>query len=361
MSTDSNAPVTRGGPSPLTRLTRAVLGALAAPSWPGTVERPLPQRHVGTDYDTSWSRTPAARLARAVITDNLTRPFVRLVADPTVIGAEHLAPLRGPVIFAANHSSHLDTAIVLSALPPRYRHRCVVAAASDYFFDRRWKADLWSLTLGTIPMERARVNRRSVDLAAELLGRGWSVVIFPEGGRTADGWGQEFRGWTAYLAKRCGVPVVPIHLHGVRPIFPKGGTRLRPGDVEVRFGAPLRPLGAPELGSRSELVDESDDEAGGRTQAGGRRQAEDPGAPGPGSGRRREEDARRFGARVEQSVAALADEAETDWWSARRRAARGETPALRGPDAAPWRRAWSLPESRRASGARRRRPPSAPW
>ncbi len=330
MSPDSRAPVTRGGPSPLARLPRSLARALAPPTWPGTVERPLPRRNVGTEYDTSWSRTPAARFARALVTDNLTRPFVRLVADPTVIGAEHLDPLRGPVIFAANHSSHLDTAIVLSALPPRYRHRCVVAAAADYFFDRRWKADLWSLTLGTIPMERARVNRRSVDLAAELLESGWSVVIFPEGGRTPDGWGQEFRGWTAYLAKRCGVPVVPVHLHGVRPIFPKGGNRLHPGDVEVRFGAPLRPL--------------------------------DAGAPaGPRAGRHREEDARRFGARVEQSVAALADEAETDWWSARRRAARGETPDLRGPDAAPWRRAWSLPESRRSTGNGRRRTPSAPW
>ena len=339
MSPTPRRPVTRGGTSPLARLPQTLRSALAPPTWPGTVERPLPRRHVGTDYDTTWSRTPAARLARAVITDNLTRPFVRLVADPTVIGREHLDPLHGPVIFAANHSSHLDTAIVLSSLPPRYRHRCVVAAAADYFFDRRWKGDLWSLALGTIPMDRARVSRRSVDLAAELIADGWSVVIFPEGGRTADGWGQEFRGWTAYLAKRCGVPVVPVHLHGVRPIFPKGGNRLHPGDVEVRFGAPLRPL-APG-------VPASDAPASG--------------APTSGAGQGREEDARRFGARVEQSVAALADEAETDWWSARRRAARGETPGLRGPDAAPWRRAWSLPQSRRSTGTGRRRRPSSPW
>ncbi len=329
MSPAPERPVTRGHSSPVVRLPRKMLGALAPPTWPGTVERPLPRSHVGTDYDTSWSRTPVARLARAMITDNITRPFVRLAAAPTVVGAEHLDPLRGPVIFAANHSSHLDTAIVLSALPVRYRHHCVVAAAADYFFDRRWKGDLWSLALGTIPMERSRVNRRSVDLAAELVADGWSVVIFPEGGRTTDGWGQEFRGWTAYLAKRCGVPVVPVHLHGVRPIFPKGGNRLRPGEVEVRFGAPLRPLTATATASEG--------------------------------GHGREEDARRFGARVEQSVAALADEAETDWWSARRRAARGETPDLRGPDAAAWRRAWLLPESRRSNAGVRRRTPSAPW
>ena len=303
---------------------RVLRSVLATPPWPGTVERPVPLRNVGADYDTAWSRTPVARFARAVIVDNVTRPVVRLVASPRVIGRELLEPLSGPVVFAANHSSHLDTAIVLSCLPPRFRHHAVVAAASDYFFDRRWKGGLWSLTLGTIPMERTRVNRRSADLAARLLDEGWSLVIFPEGGRSEDGWGQEFRGGAAYLAKRCGVPVVPVHLHGVRPILPKGGSRLRPGEVEVRFGTPLRPF-----------------------------------VPGDAGGR--EEDARRFSARLEQAVAALADEAESDWWSARRRAALGITPDPRGPDAAPWRRAWDLPDSRRFRPADPETELPAPW
>lgn len=289
---------------------------LRAPTWPNTIERDAPERHVGVEYDTAWSRTPPARLARAMILDNLTRPFIRAVAAPKVIGAELLEPLKAPVIFAANHSSHLDTAIVLSSLPMRFRHRTVVAAASDYFFDRRWKGDLWSLTLGTIPMDRTKVNRRSVDLAASLVDEGWNLVIFPEGGRTADGWGQEFRGFAAYLAKRCSAPVVPLHLHGVRPIFPKGGSRLRPGEVEVRFGPALRPLDG-----------------------------------GPGG---RDEDARKFSVRLEQAVAVLADEAGTDWWTAKRNAAAGVTPDRRGPEASPWRRAWTLPESQRTRPVERK-------
>ncbi len=304
-------------PRPLDRVLRK-------PTWPGTLERPAPDRGLGVDYDTAWARSPAARLARAMLVDNVTRPLVRLAADPQVSGIEHLESLDGPVIFAANHSSHLDTAIVLSSLPVRFRHHTVVAAAADYFFDRHWKSALWALTLGTIPIERTKVNRRSADLAAELLAEGWSLVIFPEGGRSPDGWGQEFRGGAAYLAKRCGVPVVPLHLRGVRPVFPKGSGRLRPGKVEVRFGRPLRPLAAGEDG-------------------------------------RRDEDARRFGARVEAAVAELADEAESDWWSARRRAAAGATPPFRGPDVAEWRRSWELPASARKSGERRRLGPSKPW
>ena len=57
------------------------------------------------------------------------------------------------------------------------------------------------------------------------------------------------------------------------------------------------------------------------------------------------EDARKFAARIERAVAALADEAESDWWSALKRAAAGTTPPFRGPSVSAWRREWALPDS----------------
>ncbi len=58
-----------------------------------------------------------------------------------------------------------------------------------------------------------------------------------------------------------------------------------------------------------------------------------------------DEDARRFAVRLEAAVAALADEATTDWWQARRRAHASTTPSLSGPTVpAPWRRMWALDE-----------------
>ncbi len=281
------------------------------PDWPGTLARPEPEPDLGVDYDTTWTRSGPARLARAMLVDNVARPLTKVLAQPKLIGIEHLDPLEGPVIFAANHASHFDTGLIVCSLPVRFRHHTIVAAAADHFFDRRWKAALWSFSLASIPIERTKVNRRSADLAAELVEDGWSLLIFPEGGRSPDGWGQEFRGGAAYLAKRCGVPVVPIHVHGARPLLPKGGSRVSPGSVELRFGDPLTPRAASGEGGR-------------------------------------DEDARRFAQRIEDAVAMLADESESDWWSARRRSASGGTPALRGPDASPWRRAWDLPESARA-------------
>jgi 1-acyl-sn-glycerol-3-phosphate acyltransferase len=233
-----------------------------------------------------------------MVLDNVTRPLARVVARPQLRGHEYLADLEAPVIFASNHASHVDTPLLLACLPRKFRHRTVVAAAADYFFDRRWKADAFSFLLGAIPIERTKVNRRSADLAAELLADDWNLVIFPEGGRSPDGWAQQFRGGAAYLAARTGRPVVPVHLDGTRHILPKGGGMVRRTRTTVTFGIPLWP------------------------------------AEG--------EDARRFGERIEAAVATLAHESTTDWWTARTLAARGQTPSLQGPDVAAWRRAWAL-------------------
>ncbi len=258
----------------------------------------MDEPELGVHYDTTWSRKYPVRLARAMVLDNVARPLAAIVAAPVVRGDEALVGLEPPVIFAANHASHIDTPLLLGCLPLRFRHHTVVAAAADYFFDRRWKADAWSFVLAAIPIERTKVNRRSAELAAGLLTDGWNLVIFPEGGRSPDGWAQEFRGGAAYLATRTGCPVVPVHLDGTRHVLPKGRRTMRRTRTTVTFGTPLRP-----------------DEG---------------------------EDARRFAVRIEAEVAALAHELTSDWWTAKRTASRGATPSLRGPQASPWRRSWAL-------------------
>ncbi|MGH9093386.1 MAG: lysophospholipid acyltransferase family protein, partial [Acidimicrobiales bacterium] len=298
----------------LSRLGRAGF-PLAAPTWPGGVPRPAPERRVGLDYDHEWSRRYPVRLARAMVLDNVTRPAARLVAPTTVRGLEHLRLAEPPVILAANHASHLDTPLLLTALPASLRHRTVVAAASDYFFDRTWKSVLWSFSLAAVPIERSRVNRRSIDTAAELLEDGWSLVVFPEGGRSPDGWTQPFSpASAAYLSRRTGRPVVPVHLHGTRHVLPR--------KADVTRG----PGGVPAGGSGSEA----------RGRRGLRRSPVTVvfGTPlTPDGG----EDTRRYGDRVEAAVALLAHEVATDWWTARRHAADGTGPSPRGPQVAPWR------------------------
>jgi 1-acyl-sn-glycerol-3-phosphate acyltransferase len=265
------------------------------------------------DYDTDWARRHSSRVARAAIVDNVLRPAIQVVASPTVHGDDRLVGLQAPAIFVANHHSHLDTGLVLTSLPERFRHKAVVAAAADYFFTSRAKGAFSALAIGAIPMERTKVGRRSADLAADLLEDGWNLVMFPEGGRSPDGWGRAFRGGAAYLALRCGRPVVPIYLEGTGRLWKRGKKWPKVAGkgegVHLVFGAPMWPLEG--------------------------------------------EDARRLAARVEREVAALADEWSTDWWAARRRAAAGETPALTGPAGGAWRRAWALDADAASRSGRR--------
>ena len=89
---------------------------------------------------------------------------------------------------------------MVRAVPFTWRKRLVVAAAADYFFDKRWKATLSALSLNAIPIDRESTGRRSADMIRELVDDGWSLVIYPEGGRSPDGWGQTFKGGAAYLS-----------------------------------------------------------------------------------------------------------------------------------------------------------------
>ena len=279
-----------------------------APTWPGSVPRPPVERTTGVDYDTTWARRYPVRLVRALVLDGVTRPLVHALAAPEVRGLDRIDAVVGPVIFAANHSSHVDTPLLLTALPTRFRNRTVVAAGADYFFDKRWKGALWAFAINAIPVERVRASPNSTRLAGGLIQDGWSLVIFPEGGRTPHGWSQPHRAGAAYLACRYDLPVVPVHIEGTRRVLKKGATRVTPSTTTLTFGAAL--------------------------------EAE------PG------EDPRDFAVRVEQAVAVLADEQATDWWSARRRAAAGATPSLVGPVAADWRRSWDLGENRRKPARR---------
>ena len=202
------------------------------PTVPTGVEVPVEPPTLGADYDTDWARSPVAKAARNVVVAGPQRLLIDWVTDPEIHGHDRLADLLRatdgdsanppPVIFAPNHHSHLDTALMVRAVPAAWRRHLVTAAAADYFFDKRWKATLAALALNAIPVDREVTNRKSADLMAGLLEDGWSLVIYPEGGRSPDGWGQAFRGGAAYLAGRTGAPVVPVYIDGTDSIMGKG-------------------------------------------------------------------------------------------------------------------------------------------
>ena len=235
-----------------------------------------------TVFPSDWSRKRPAMAVREVVQKAGLEPLFRSQVRTKVEGLDVLDRIEGPVIFAANHASHLDTPLILLSLPDEWRRRTGVAAAADYFFDTWWRAVGSSLFFNTFPIDRRGGSMATTP--GEVLADGWSLVIFPEGTRSKDGWIGTFRMGAAFLAHEHGVPVVPVAHRGTFAAMPRGQGWPSPGrrQLTIRFGEPLRP--------------------------------------------REGESVREFAPRIKAAVATLLDEDKTTWWEARRRAAAGDTP-----------------------------------
>lgn len=204
---------------------------------------------LGLDYSTAWGRSYRWRLIRELIHSFYLVPYTRWISTLEVKGVENI-PARGPFVFVANHTSSLDTPLVLSALPVALRRRTVVAAAMDTFFMDVRQAFRTVIVFNAIPIDRHKINRRSAQLALELVEDHWNLLIYPEGGRSPDGQLQEFKGGAAYLAERAKATVIPIYIHGAGhlrgPKYAKAPQFISAKNeprhhVIVAFGAPLQP------------------------------------------------------------------------------------------------------------------------
>lgn len=165
-------------------------------------------------------------------------PAMRQRVPLQVSGLENLG--NGPYIFAANHSSHLDTPILLQALPLQLRLQTRVAAAYDYFFTSRCKGLALQILLNVFPFVRKGPGAQdSLQQATELLAAGQSLLIFPEGTRTADGQIHRFKLGIARLATTSKVQVVPVWIDGTYAAMPRGTNWPCHQAIRVTFGEPV--------------------------------------------------------------------------------------------------------------------------
>lgn len=206
--------------------------------------------------DKPWTRSLPARAVRSLLIRGVFGSIIDAYASVEVVGGQRLELVRGPAIFVANHSSHVDTPVLLRSLPARLRHRTAVAAAVDYFYGKPMLAVAVSLAFGTVPLQRRSLSG-GVDAAGHigrLLDEGWNVVVFAEGTRSRDGRVGVLRSGAAVLAARHEVPIVPVHISGTRRAMPPGRKWMqRPEpderrgrhEIRVSFGAPI-PVGPDE-------------------------------------------------------------------------------------------------------------------
>jgi len=243
---------------PLTRLAETAGGALRdvrrvrrAWHWNEPRPRTWPERGAVVpppSTDLGWARVEPVRSIRWLIQRALLLPFTEAMVHPKVEGREWVRELERPVIFAANHSSHADTSLILHSLTDSARDHTVVAAAADYWFKHPLLGNVVSLFLNTFPFSRTGGAQAQLHSSSQLLKSGWNLVLFPEGSRSPDGTIQEFKPGVGHLAKETGTPVVPIHIRGAYQVMPRGQRLPLPGPIRVRLGKPMTP-GARE-GSR---------------------------------------------------------------------------------------------------------------
>jgi 1-acyl-sn-glycerol-3-phosphate acyltransferase len=214
--------------------------------------------------DVSWARCGYARAVREGLLRFVLGPMVDFYVRRSAVGREVFDELTPPVIFVANHSSHLDTPTLLGAIPRKWRNRTAVAAAADYFYKKRWKANGVALLFNTVPLGRSGggLGGGATDHVDRLIGQRWNLLMFPEGTRSRDGEIGKVRSGAAVIAAQHDVDIVPIYVSGTHAAMPPGQNwpKRLPGrflsrrhKVEVRFGAPIRPRDADH---RREVMDE---------------------------------------------------------------------------------------------------------
>ncbi len=160
------------------------------------------------------------------------RALLRLLGGWRVMGRDNV-PETGGAVIASNHVSYLDPPAIGSALLRR-----------TYSFAKKELFEIpifgWIIRkCYAFPVDREISDIAAFRHAIRLLQAGELLLVFPEGGRSADGELEQGKVGAALIASRAGVPIIPCALHGTDRVLPRGAWYLHRGTVQVSFGEPI--------------------------------------------------------------------------------------------------------------------------
>jgi len=149
----------------------------------------------------------------------------------------------------------VDAALILRAVPARFRTRFAIAMEGEVLRDYRhpspnlgWFSRLISMAkyfllvslFNVFPLPQKSGFRKSFEFVGELMDRGYSVLVFPEGRRTPDGEMKRFKDGIGLLTKSLGVPVVPARIEGLYELKVSRKFFARPRQIVVSIGDPMK-------------------------------------------------------------------------------------------------------------------------
>lgn len=148
-------------------------------------------------------------------------------------GQEHIPD--GPVVFVSNHEGDFDIPTLLGHINKPFGFISKIEVKKVPIISS------WMEVINCVFLDRKdrRQAIRSIREGTELLKKGHSLVIFPEGTRSKGGRMGEFKSGSFRLAKDAGVPIVPICIKGTSDVFEKNGRLIKPAHIKVTICPPI--------------------------------------------------------------------------------------------------------------------------
>jgi long-chain acyl-CoA synthetase len=208
--------------------------------------RPYPFPEWPLRFPATWIRLSVLYL--------LILPIANLIGRVRTHGKQHLRELAGPVMFICNHITAVDPALVISALPGRFRRRLAIAMIGELLRDWRYppagtgrlmragrRLVYWLVLclFNVFPVPQQSGFRKSFSFAGRAVDRGYNLLVFPEGKRTEDGRMNPFMGGTGLLVAGSRMTVVPVRIAGLFELKRRKRRFARPGEITVTFGEPV--------------------------------------------------------------------------------------------------------------------------
>ena len=144
-------------------------------------------------------------------------------------------------VYFANHTSHLDAVVLWSCLPNDLRQLTRPVAAQDYWGGSRFRRFLAkSFNAILIDRKQIKVHQSPVESILREIGDIYSLIVFPEGSRAADGEMGEFKSGLYYLAKkRPDLELIPVYMDNMNRILPRGEFMVVPLLSSISIGSPI--------------------------------------------------------------------------------------------------------------------------